>query len=81
MADDRPTSARCLHCGRRFKISPTGRIPVYCSANCRQLAFMKNERIAAVEERHRTLTWELLQDAGLVPADKPLPPPRKPEHE
>ena len=26
----------------------------------------------------RLLMWELLQDAGIVPADKPVPPRRTP---
>ena len=31
--------------------------------------------------RQRMRTWELLKDAGLIPVDKPVPPPRTPEPE
>ncbi len=80
MADDRPTTIRCAHCGKRVKVAPLGRIPVYCSNNCRQLAFMKNAQEMRAEDRYRLLTWRLLQDAGLVSRKMPLPP-RKPEPE
>jgi phage FluMu protein Com len=78
MADDRPNSIRCAHCGKRVKVSAMGRIPIYCSPNCRQLAFMKNAQTMTADERYRLLTWRLLQDAGLVSREMPLPP-RKPE--
>jgi hypothetical protein len=32
------------------------------------------------ESMHRELTWKLLQDAGIVPVDRPIPAP-KPEPE
>ena len=81
MADDRPAFIHCAHCGKRVRVNPVGRIPVYCNATCRQLAFMKNERREAADERHRELTWELLQNAGVVPADMPMPPRRRQEQE
>ena len=56
MADDRPTTIRCAHCGKRVKVAPLGRIPVYCSNNCRQLAFMKNAQEMRAEDRYRLLT-------------------------
>jgi hypothetical protein len=80
MADDRPTKIRSAHCGKRVKVAPLGRIPVYCSNNCRQLAFMKNAQEMRAEDRYRLLTWRLLQDAGLVSRKMPLPP-RKSEPE
>ncbi len=45
------------------------------------MAFAKNQRGAKVspEDRRRLQTWELLKDAGFVPADMPLPPRRKRE--
>ena len=83
MADDdrRPKTIACAHCRRKFKIEPFGRVPTYCSASCRSMAFAKNQRGVKVspEDRHRLRTWELLKDAGFVPADKPLPPRRKRE--
>jgi hypothetical protein len=83
MADDdrRPKTIACAHCGRKFKIEPFGRVPRYCSASCRSMAFAKNQRGVRLssEDRQRMRTWELLKDAGFVPADMPLPPRRKRE--
>ena len=83
MADDdrRPKTIACAHCGRKFKIEPFGRVPTYCSASCRSMAFAKNNRGVKVspEDRQRLRTWELLKDAGFVPADMPLPARRKRE--
>jgi phage FluMu protein Com len=76
MALDRPTTIRCAHCGKKVPVARRGRMKVYCGNNCRVLAFEKNERATAIDNRHRLLTWRLLQDAGLVPADKPLPAPK-----
>lgn len=47
------------------------------------MAFAKNHRGVKVspEDRQRLQTWELLKDAGFVPADMPLPPRRKREDE
>ena len=83
MADDdrRPKTIAFAHCARKFKIEPFGRVPTYCSASCRSMAFAKNNRGVRVspEDRQRLSTWELLKDAGFVPADMPLPPRRKRE--
>jgi hypothetical protein len=45
------------------------------------LAFARNARGTKVsaEDRQRLLMWELLQDAGVVPAEMPPPPRSKPE--
>ncbi len=45
------------------------------------MAFDKKQRGPKVsaEDRQRLLIWGVLQDAGVIPADKPLPPRRKPE--
>jgi hypothetical protein len=81
MADLRPKSVCCAICGKKIKIPPTGRIAKFCSNACRQAAFYKNHRTPLrADDRQRLLTWELLQDAGIVPRDAPLPP-RNPEGE
>lgn len=76
MANGRPRSISCENCSKRVKVGPMGRIPMYCSNNCKQAAFIKSHRISA-DDRHRLLIWGVLQDAGLIPADRPLP--RRPE--
>ena len=82
MADDRrPSKIACAHCGRKVRVAKRGRTRVFCSDSCRSMAFVKNKRgtKVAAEDRQRLLMWGLLQDAGLVPADQPLPPKRKTE--
>ena len=68
MANLRPRSIRCARCNKKVKVAPTGRIPVYCGNNCRQIAFMTNLRGTPVSsgDRQRVVMWELLQDAGSV---------------
>ena len=81
MADHRPKIVRCASCEKTIKIPPIGRIAKYCGNACRQAAFYRNHHSPlSADDRQRLLTWELLQDAGLVPSDKPLPK-RKPEDE
>ena len=57
--DRRPKTIACAHCGRKFKIEPFGRVPTYCSASCRSMAFAKNNRGVKVslEDRQRLRTW------------------------
>jgi hypothetical protein len=83
MADlERPRSVRCARCGRRIKVSPTGRLPVYCNTtNCRQMAYAKRKRAATKlpppltdDERHRLMLWQALKDFGLVKGDMPPKP-------
>jgi hypothetical protein len=38
-------------------------------------------QIFAGDERQRLFVWGVLQDAGLIPADKPLPPKDKPDQD
>jgi endogenous inhibitor of DNA gyrase (YacG/DUF329 family) len=77
MANFRPRSIRCARCNRKVKVAPTGRVPLYCGNNCRQIAFVTNLRGMPVspEDLQRLAMWELLQDAGLAPRDQP--PPKK----
>ena len=77
------TKKTCAHCGRTFKVGPLGRVPLFCRLACRITHFDQNKRGTRLSsrDRQRILTWELLQDAELVPAGKPLPPRRKQEHE
>ena len=45
MADlERPHVLRCLRCGKKIKVSPKGRLPVYCSASCKQMHYAKRAR-------------------------------------
>jgi endogenous inhibitor of DNA gyrase (YacG/DUF329 family) len=83
MSERRPRFIRCASCNKKVTVAEAGRIPVYCSNACRQLAFARNTRGTKVsaEDRQRLSMWELLQDAGVVPADTPPPPKRKPEVE
>jgi len=78
MGSLRPRHISCAHCNRKVKVAPSGRIPTFCSNNCRQRAFVSNARGTPVssEDRQRLMTWNLLQDAGLVPRDQPPPKPR-----
>jgi endogenous inhibitor of DNA gyrase (YacG/DUF329 family) len=80
---ERPATATCANCGRTFKVGPIGRVPLFCRPACRTIHFDKNKRGTKVsaEDRQRLSMWELLQDAGVVPADMPPPPKRKPERE
>jgi hypothetical protein len=74
MVTRRPRSIRCANCNKRVEVAPTGRIAVYCSNACRQQAFVKNTRSPlTADDRQRLMIWQVLQDAGLVPADRPLP--------
>ena len=87
MADlSRPRFVRCARCGRRIKVSPTGRLPVYCSTtNCRQMAYAKRARAAKKlppapppptdAEYHRRQLWEALREFGVVKGD--MPPPKR----
>jgi endogenous inhibitor of DNA gyrase (YacG/DUF329 family) len=81
MSERRPRFIRCASCNMKVTVAEAGRIPVYCSNACRQLAFARNARGTKVsaEDRQRLLMWELLQDAGVVPAEMPPPPRSKPE--
>ena len=85
MADlERPRFVRCARCGRRIKVSPIGRLPVYCNTtNCRQMAYVKRKRatnksppIPTDAEHHRRQLWEALREFGLVKGD--MPPKPKP---
>ena len=74
MADHRPKSVRCASCDKTINIRPTGRVAKYCGNACRQAAFYRNHRSPlSADDRQRLLTWELLQDAGIVPRDATLP--------
>ena len=87
MADlDRPDVLHCARCGKKIKVSPTGRLPVYCSPNCRQMHYAKRARAKTKlpppltdEERQRRLLWQMLIDLKVIAADTPMPPPHKPE--
>ena len=74
MADHRPKFVHCARCDKEIAIPPTGRIAKFCSNACRQAAFYKNHHTPlSADDRQRLLTWELLQDARIVPRDAPVP--------
>ena len=79
MAHARPTTATCAYCQRSFAVNPIGRVPRFCRPACRTMACDKAKRgdRPSAEDRQRLLMWGVLQDAGLIPHDKPLPA-RKP---
>ena len=81
---ERPTTAACAHCKRPFKIGPHGRVPTFCKPSCRTMNFVAKNRTGikrTPEDRQRLRTWQLLQDAGIVPAAMPPPLRRKLEDE
>ena len=89
MRSRRPRSVRCKSCKRQVKLHRKGRVPTYCSATCRQHAYLTNkyrgpmellqQDIATVRFRDfiRREIWEVLNQAGLVATPEP-PPPLKP---
>ena len=85
MAHERPRFIHCGNCNKRVKVGPVGRIPVFCGNACRQQSFVKNARSPLTADdwrrltadnwqRQRLMVWQVLKDAGLIPADRPLPP-------
>ena len=81
MAYVRPIAATCDHCNRRFDIGPIGRVPRYCRPACRTAACnAKRTRPGnwpSAEDRTRRVMWSVLQDAGIIASDRPLPPKRE----
>ena len=88
MRSRRPGSVRCKACKQRIKLKPKGRVPIYCSATCRQHAYLTNkyrgpmellqQDIATVRFRDfiRREIWEVLKQAKLVATPEPPPPPK-----
>jgi endogenous inhibitor of DNA gyrase (YacG/DUF329 family) len=79
---DRPARVACAHCGKIFKVSPHGRLPVFCSPSCRSMSFVKKNRTSTkvpAGERQRRMLWQMLVDLKLVSPDTPMPPPHKAE--
>ena len=75
MAHKRPATGTCAHCKRTLEIGPIGRVPKYCRPACRTAAYDQAKRGGrpSAEERQRRVIWGVLQDAGIIPTDKPLP--------
>jgi hypothetical protein len=75
MAYLRPSAATCANCGKVFEVGPIGRVPRFCRPACRTAACDRAKRGGrpSSEDRQRALIWGLLQDAGVIPPDKPLP--------
>src|SRR5690349_4007484 len=86
----RPKTLRCLWCKEKLTVKPRGRLADYCSASCRQAAYVKRkyQRPRAVEAlatdlAHRKVRewlrreiWLLLREAGVVASPEPPPIPR-----
>jgi hypothetical protein len=86
---------KCLCCGRRFRLSPRGRPAWYCSASCRQAAYVSRKgkafdfvQVMARDLAHikvrawlRNEIWTLLRQAGLQlpPEPPPIESPRRPK--
>jgi hypothetical protein len=81
MAYVRPSTGICANCSKIFDVGPKGRVPRFCRPACRTAACnkAKHGRRPSAEDRQRALIWGVLQDAGMIPHDKPLPPSRKAE--
>lgn len=89
----RPKSARCMRCKKKFAVKPIGRVPIYCSQNCKQAMFKHVRRLTRpkepkpkrprlpLSEQSALRVWQALIDAKIIPADTPMPPPREPERE
>ena len=75
MAYVRPTTATCANCGKEFEIGSIGRVPRFCRPTCRTAACDRARRGGrpSAADKQRALIWEVLQDAGVIPADRPLP--------
>ena len=41
----RPRTARCARCKAKIKVRPKGRVPIFCSRNCRQRAYEHNKAL------------------------------------
>jgi hypothetical protein len=84
-------AVKCTRCGRRFKPASTGRPPRYCSASCRQAAYLARNanrlrpvQLLAADLSHihvknwlRREMWNLLREADLVSSIEPPPMPRQ----
>jgi hypothetical protein len=91
MLQRRPRTVRCQQCKAGIRVQARGPLPHYCSASCRQTAYLGRrnstpmtrlaEDIATVKVRAlvRAEVWSVLREAGLVAGPPPSPPkPRKP---
>ena len=78
MSYQRPAIIACARCRKVVNVGPIGRLPTYCSSSCRTAAFeaRRGDRPSAAEKQ-RAVIWGVLQDAGIIPPDKPLPPRRE----
>jgi len=74
MAYVRPSTATA-NCGKVFEIGPIGRVPRFCRPACRTAACDRAKRGGrpSAEDNQLALIWGVLQDAGVIPADRPLP--------
>ena len=82
----RPRSVRCQECKQAIKLKKRGRIPSYCSATCKQQAYLKRkfrglaevvtQSIQTIKGRAylRGEIWAILQETGLAPKSEPPPP-------
>ena len=71
MSYQRPATVACAYCRRVVSVGPIGRVRRYCSPTCRTAACeARRGGRPSSEDRQRALIWGILQDAGIIPADK-----------
>jgi hypothetical protein len=82
----RPRSVRSRGCKRRINVKARGRLPSYCSAMCKQRAYLMRKYRGPMESLAQDLAtmrvrgilrqeiWAVLKECGLV--SEPEPPPR-----
>ena len=78
----RPATTVCAHCGSTFKLKATGRPPRFCKASCRVMAFEKAHPLPKATrvpfaDKVAARVWQAMQDAGIVAADRTMPPRRE----
>ena len=87
----RPRTVRCQRCKTKVKVPAKGRIPKFCSRNCRQRTYERNRALGPmmvmsrlahdldtvrVRDAIRAEVWAVLRGMGIEP---PAAPPNKPK--
>src|SRR5262245_30628188 len=89
----RPRTVRCRRCKAKIKVRPKGRVPIFCSRNCRQRAYEHNRALRptllpmSILARDLDTVWvrdairaeirAILRGMGLDPPTPPHKPERK----
>jgi hypothetical protein len=82
MGSERPVTGTCANCGRAFTLNIKGRPAKFCRPACRVASFEKAHPCAKgtrvpFADQVASRIWQAMQDANIVPSDRPLPPMRK----